>query len=108
VRWVRLPNDVDPWGVIRVRVGDVVRLFRVRELLFDVFDGRGFLIQRPATRRTYHVEVSRSGRCHCDCAAADFWGRCVHSQALARLLAAGHVPDPAGPAASLPSRRRAA
>jgi len=101
VRWLRRPDDLTPWGLIGVRVGPAVRVFHVREVSFDVFDGRGFLVERRAGGRQYHVEVCRAGRCHCDCAAALALGRCVHSEALALLLARGDMPDPAGPCNAL-------
>lgn len=99
VKWVRRPAPRDPWGVFAIKARFAWVAFFAREVPFDVSGGRGFLVRElgAAKGATYHVELSASGSCRCDCGAFAQRSRCRHVAALGELIDRGDFP-PAGAA----------
>lgn len=61
---------------------------------------RGFILFKAEdpigddVRDAYEVFLGHAGSAHCNCTGFGRWGSCKHVDALAALVAAGHLPDP--------------
>ena len=77
-------------GVFCIRVGDEAALYPFREVPCHI-GGRGFLVMRWGTRRSYYVRIGAAEECSCECLGYLFRRRCRHIQGLTSLLRRGKM-----------------
>lgn len=58
--------------------------YAVHEITCGV-GGRGFLVHRIGTGRSYHVRIGRPEDTDCECIGWLRWGHCVHIDTLLKL-----------------------